>query len=143
MGTRVGKIHIGDIALGVIALVLVVYVSLPLIQDHRAPVIYRDAYYDGDEYPGADGVIWYYGERVRSCESRVVDHWILPNGERITVFDDTGNWTNIGEFKVPVAVTIPDAGPGLYIYRSRVTNYCADGVHNKYNPPDVLVVVPQ
>jgi hypothetical protein len=141
MGSRIGKIHVADIALGIIAAALVVYVALPLLDDNRAPVVYGEAVYEGPREAGASGVVWYRGERVRSCDARVLDFWILPSGKRVTVFDDAGNWTDVGEFNAPVAVTIPDAGPGLYIYRSRITHHCSDGIHNETNPPDVLIVV--
>jgi hypothetical protein len=141
MGSRIGKIHVADIALGIIAVALVVYVALPLFEDRRAPIIYGDAVYDGPREAGAAGVIRYAGERIRYCDAHIVDFWILPTGKRVTAYDGPGNWTDVGEFDVPVAVRIPDSGPGLYIYRSRVTHTCPDGIHNDANPPDVLVVV--
>jgi hypothetical protein len=143
MGRKVGPVHIADIALGVIAFAIVVYVMLPLFEDRRAPVIYHGAYYAGEVYPGAVGEIRYYGKRIRHCESHINDFWVLPSGKRLNVYDGPGNWTEIGEFEAPVAVTIPDAGPGLYVYRSRIIHTCADGIHDQTHPPDVLVVVVQ
>jgi hypothetical protein len=111
------------------------------LRDTRPPVYWHSAIMQGEAIPGSDIRIIYEGERVRSCPADITDFWILPDGSRVTAYDGPGNWPEIGTIEPVIHATIPDTGPGLYIYRSRITHHCEGGVHNESQPPDLVVMV--
>ena len=79
----------------------------------------------------------YEGVRKQNCAATIQDFWIGPHGNPHTTFDEiAGGYTAIGPLNVRFERPEPFGDPGIYIYRSRITHRCEDGIHNAVQPPD-------
>lgn len=121
-----------------------VYDTWKIVTAKRSePIVWISGYAVPDEAAPGDSVwIVYEGIRRRFCKNEYVDFWIAPSGERIATFSGQGGYSPVGEIKPRFRRSLPIGhGKGAFIYRSRLTHYCPDGIHNTQHPPDIVVNV--